>query len=234
VQFFVGPSPSVGANISVEYSASGDTNGDIVALFTPVSCPQNKCEGVELVLDGRYAWLSMGGINSTASALAFSPPGCAPFSLYTTAGGTPVAPTPSGGASLAINLGKGAVGFSTSPSPSVSSIQVALKAARAKEEALLQSTFGAARAGEGFAVKVRAPRTASLLLTLLAAVYGCWLLLLAAGCWLLAAGCWLLAAAAAAAAATEWLLLAVLFSCLCVWLLLPAGECNVEPHLNAC
>ena len=171
VQFFVGPSPSVGANISVEYSAFGERNGDIVALFTPISCPKNKCEGVELVLAGRYAWLSVGGLNSTASALTFSPPGCAPFSLYTTAGGTPAAPTPSG-ASLAINLGKGAVGFSTSPNPSVKSIQVALKAARAKEEALLQSTFGATRAGEGFAVKVRAPRTASLLLTLLAAVYG--------------------------------------------------------------
>ena len=154
VQFYVGPSPSVGANVSVEYSASGDGNGDIVALFTPISCPKNKCQGVELVLEGRYAWLTLGGLNSSTSALAFSPPGCAPFSLYTTATGTPAAPSATG-ASLAINLGSGPVGFSTSPSPSVSSISAALKAARAKEEALLQSSFGAARAGEGFAVKVR-------------------------------------------------------------------------------
>ena len=57
---------------------------------------------------------------------------------------------------LTVPLGNGAVGFSTTSSATVASIKSKLEAARAAELALLAKTFGADRAGEGFAVKASA------------------------------------------------------------------------------
>jgi hypothetical protein len=55
-----------------------------------------------------------------------------------------------------VGLGNGAVGFSTRSSPTVAAISATLASAKAAEEALLVTTFGAGRAGEGMAVKAAA------------------------------------------------------------------------------
>ena len=95
--------------------------------------------------------------------LAFTPPGMPAFAFYATT--TPSNYSNSSGSGgnggnvlgLAVGLGNGPVGFSTTTAcPTVAGISSLLAAARAAEEALLVKTFGADRAGEGQAVKASA------------------------------------------------------------------------------
>ena len=159
VQFFFGggDTPGRSANVSVEYSVSGDGNADIDLLLTPQAECGGNCSDFAVQLSGRYAWLKTGGINASSSGAAgtgmllFTPAGCAPVTLYATG-----AATASSGSALTVGFDSGAVGFSTTKGATVTSIAAKLAAARAAEEALLVKTFGADRAGEGQAVKASA------------------------------------------------------------------------------
>jgi hypothetical protein len=115
VQFFVGPSPDVATNVSIEYSSFGDGNSEIVALITCASgggtavATAAACSGFELVLEPRYAFLKTGSVNATSSAIDFTPPGCPAFSLRTTASGS-VSGGGSASSSLHLDLSNGPVG----------------------------------------------------------------------------------------------------------------------------
>ena len=98
VQFYFGggDTPGKSANVSVEYSVSGQGNADIDLLLTPqdqcgdgVGGGGGNCSDFEVQLAGRYAWLKTGGLNASvgnghAGMLVFTPAGCAPITLYAT------------------------------------------------------------------------------------------------------------------------------------------------------
>ena len=175
VQYFLGHSDSDklnGANVSIEYSVSGPGNNDIDLLVTPFASSNSSQPGVawangaELVLDLRFAWFRAGNVSAAANSVTLSPAGLAPMTLHATAAGKPSA------TQLRLPLGKGAVGLSTTAGRSVASIQVIppvrrstpqmpnqrinwqalLKAAAAKEEALLTTTYKE-YAGHAMAIK---------------------------------------------------------------------------------
>jgi hypothetical protein len=109
------------------------------------------------------------GSGGAAGKLAFEPAGLPGITLHTTGATTAAAAGAIGAgavggdetqASLAIpfDSSTSAAGFSTTTgpgggAPTVGSLQRLVAVARMKEEALLDRTFGAARAGEGMAVK---------------------------------------------------------------------------------
>ena len=59
------------ANVSVEFSASGEGNADLDLLFTPQDgcglsgAHEDSCDDYEIRLSGRFAWLKMGAVNAT-------------------------------------------------------------------------------------------------------------------------------------------------------------------------
>lgn len=105
-------------------------------LLTPLNASTPWAKGVELVLLSRFAWLQAGSVNVTASSITLSAAGMAPITLHTTTPGTVA------DGALKVTLGNGPIGLSTTAGRSVASIQSLLKAAAAKEEALLAEVYG--------------------------------------------------------------------------------------------
>ena len=158
VQFHLGgDNHNIHANVSVEYSVGGRDNADIDLLITPIAACGSSCADYEVVLVGRYAWLKAGEVSvvpqGSSATLQFNPPGMPPFFVYPTA---PANVSEARGVGLVVSLSYGALGFSTSPHPSIPVMKAKMKAAREAELSLLRNAFGPERMGEGQAVKAAA------------------------------------------------------------------------------
>eukprot|EP01045_Picozoa_sp_COSAG04_P000646 COSAG04_NODE_17_length_40288_cov_9.152728_2_plen_784_part_00 len=158
VQFFLGPARGVSANISIEYSVGGANRSELALVATPIKCdevlrPAENCSDFELVVSSRYSFWRGGSIDAGANSITFSPAGLPPFTVFGGATAQVREPGASGGPSLAINLGSGAVGLATQPRRKLSELQAQMRAAKDRERALLTERFGPERMGEGMAVK---------------------------------------------------------------------------------
>jgi hypothetical protein len=180
VQFYVGPSSTLPVNVSIEYSVYNNKNNknksEFDMIITPISCGDDgdDCRNFVVILECRYAWFKAGTVQRQGDTITFSPAGRPPFTVYTSstsdqqqAQGLDLADrnenddedeeSPSI-AHIAIPLGSGPIGISTTPQykRGLSQIVQWLDHARAKEEQLLFDTFGGDsvdRAAEGRAIQ---------------------------------------------------------------------------------
>lgn len=149
VQYYVGHSDSdtlTGANASVELTVT-DGGAAVDMLITPIGSAASW-KDIELVIDGRFAWMRAGSVATESSTVTLTPAGMSPIALHSTIPGNVQGLT-----QLRLSLGNGSVGLSTRPGRSVSSIKAMLKTALEAEEARLQQTFTAAFASKAMAVK---------------------------------------------------------------------------------
>jgi Trehalase len=188
VQFYVGPSSTLPVNVSIEYSVHSNNNdnnnkSEFDMIITPIHCGDDDddgedCRNYVVILECRYAWFKAGTVQRQGDNIAFSPAGRPPFTVYTSSSSSSTFnqqeaqgldlpdrnkndddddDSPSM-AHIALPLGSGPIGISTTPyhtKNSVTQIVKMLDHARANEERLLLDTFGGSvdRAAEGQAIQ---------------------------------------------------------------------------------
>ena len=172
VQFYVGPSPTIPLNVSVEYSVN---KADFDMEIRPISCTQqiqaeymlklgmdndNDCSDFLLLLEFRYAWFKSGDIqtNDDGSNVTFSPSGRPTKSIYTSKKRNAkrhdkISIGESETLKVYYSMEGDPITVSTKPNRSLNEIRNLLDNAKAAEEQLLRDTFSEERAGQGQAIK---------------------------------------------------------------------------------
>jgi hypothetical protein len=85
VQFYLGPAFGAAANVSIDYSVSGQNHSELSLLASPVSC--GNCSDFELVVSPRFAFWKAGNVSAVGSGLTFKAAGLDSFAVHATAGG---------------------------------------------------------------------------------------------------------------------------------------------------
>ena len=152
VQFYVGGTPNITANISIEYTVSADNNLQLLA--TPVDCGDDgeNCSNFYVQIDPRFAWDRAGKVVSStfhdATSITFTSPGFKSTIVYTLGQGdnnnnnnNKHVMKNTNNINIQLNKVGSPVGITTKQGDTIANVQAILKSARSKEEERLQRLY---------------------------------------------------------------------------------------------